>query len=379
MVSIDPAVEAEFRRGRDIWSTAREPVAQCSVHAMFGEVPGLRSQCVAGDIPGTRRGSVPLASMTDVAEHMAMARAAATNRKRGYTIRNYEEMCASSGFVAFPVSGESLVAYTVGLTKKALKYETVTDYVGTIKLESRLLSDYELSQMENERVRLALQASKRLLSNRSTKRTVTLDIDQVGLLAHLVPESGRARSTVAYLVGTMGLMRLKEVVSLKFSDITLGADGDYVAIKIRHSKTDQSGDGATVYVGCVSFPHHRRCEEHACALHRLVRMLATLKDSEREGRLFGATYTQLRKDINSLVTAVFSGKVDEGDEVGRKTSHSMRRTGVRLLVDANVRLEAIADYGRWKDVRTVQNNYMRDFSGRLGREKIYSSRMMHAH
>ncbi|KAF4739668.1 hypothetical protein FOZ62_029450, partial [Perkinsus olseni] len=54
------------------------------------------------------------------------------------------------------------------------------------------------------------------------------------------------------------------------------------------------------------------------------------------------------KDINCLLTAVFTGKLDEGDEVGEKTSHSMRRPGVRLLADANVRLEAIADYGRCK-------------------------------
>ncbi|KAF4740470.1 hypothetical protein FOZ62_015935, partial [Perkinsus olseni] len=145
-------------------------------------------------------------------------------------------------------------------------------------------------------------------------------------------------------------VRLKEVASLKFKDILFGANGGYVAIRIRQSKTDQSGD----------------CGEHACALHRLTRMLSTLKDSERRGSLFGATYAQLRKDINYLVTTVFTGKLDEGDEVGKKTSHSMRRTGVRLLADANVRLEAIADYGRWKDVRTVQNNYMRDYSGRLG-------------
>ncbi|KAF4686464.1 hypothetical protein FOZ63_028009 [Perkinsus olseni] len=367
MVKLDPTVEAELCRERDNWLVVQEEALPDAGKDVIDELPGVSSPAIPGRIPGTRR---------EIFEHMVLARAPSTNRKRGYTIRNYEDMCASSGITAFPVSGQSLVTYVVGLTKKALKYETVTDYVGTVKLESRRLSDYTLTQMENERVRLALQAAKRLLGNRSTKRTVTLDIDQVRLLAHLVPESGRSRSTVAYLVGTMGLLRLKEVVSLKFSDITLSAEGDYVAIKIRQSKTDQSGVGHTVYVGCVSYPNHRGCREHACALHRMVQMLSTLKDSQKRGSLFGATYSQLRKDINHLVTTVFTGRLEEGDEVGKKTSHSMRRTGVRLLADAMVRLEAIADYGRWKDVRTVQNNYMRDYSGRLGREKFYSSRML---
>ncbi|KAF4662144.1 hypothetical protein FOL47_006389, partial [Perkinsus chesapeaki] len=76
-------------------------------------------------------------------------------------------------------------------------------------------------------------------------------------------------------------------------------------------------------------------------------------ESERSGSLFGVSYSQLSKDIKYLVTTVFTGVLEEDEEIA----------------EANVRLEAIADYGRWKDVRTVQNNYMRDHSGRLGREK----------
>ncbi|KAF4728504.1 hypothetical protein FOZ63_006461 [Perkinsus olseni] len=374
MVSIDPAVEAEFRSERDSWLRVREEDLVATRNEVVDELPCPMPG--SDRLPAARRGTVPLVSAGDIARHMALSRAPTTNRKRFYTIRKYEDMCLSSGLTAFPVSGESLVAYVVGLTKKALMYETVTDYVGTVKVESRRLSNYELSQMENERVRLALQAAKRLLGNRSKERTVTLDIRQVRLLAHLVPKSGRPRSTVAYLIGTMGLLRLKEVASLKFADISFSANGDYLALRIRQSKTDQSGVGHTVYVGCASYPYDGDCHEHACALHRLLQMLSSLKDSERSGSLFGATYAQLRVDINYLVTTVFDGKLGEGDEVGKKTSHSMRRTGVRLLAEANVRLEAIADYGRWKDVRTVQNNYMRDYSGRLGREKFYSSRML---
>ncbi|KAF4649124.1 hypothetical protein FOZ61_001699, partial [Perkinsus olseni] len=49
------------------------------------------------------------------------------------------------------------------------------------------------------------------------------------------------------------------------------------------------------------------------------------------------------------VRTVFTGQLEEDDEVGKKTSHNMRRTGVRLLADAMVRLEAIADYARWTE------------------------------
>ncbi|KAF4713568.1 hypothetical protein FOZ62_026160, partial [Perkinsus olseni] len=178
MVKIDEAVADEFRRERTGWLVIPDDGARRSGVRTADRVPVVPPQHGVGRIPGSRRGTVPLVSAEEIGYHMALARAPSTNRKRGYTIRNYEDMCLSSGLVSFPVSGQSLTAYIVGLTKKALKYETVTDYVGTVKLESRKLSDYVLSQMENEQVRLALQAAKRLLGNRSTKRTVTLDISQ---------------------------------------------------------------------------------------------------------------------------------------------------------------------------------------------------------
>ncbi|KAF4741495.1 hypothetical protein FOZ63_005117 [Perkinsus olseni] len=365
---IDPAVEREFysHRARKAVVTERAIVPYTPIG-------------VAGQQRSRARGSsnrrLPDVDEMDISSHMECARAPSTNKKRGSVITRYVELCGRHTVESFPISSASLILFVVSLTKKALMYETVADYVNIVKVESRRYSEVQLSQTADEEVRLTLQAAKRLLGNRKKDRTVTLNVAQVRVLSYLTPESGRRRSTVAYLIGMMGLMRLKEVAALKLGDLAFGVRGDYVAIKIRSSKTDQSGVGRTIYIGCVSAPIPDSCTEHACAVHRLLRMIESFERLDRKDSLFGASYSQLSKDIKSLVTTTLDGNLDE-EEVGKRTSHSMRRTGVRLLADAGLRLEDIADYGRWKDVRTVQNNYMRDASGRPAREKSYSHRMM---
>ncbi|KAF4659085.1 hypothetical protein FOZ61_005014 [Perkinsus olseni] len=385
---IDPAVEREFYSHRASWvvGPSRRSRASSSSVTVSGKAVVTERAIVpytpigaAGQQRSRAGGSsnrrLPDVDEMDISSHMECARAPSTNKKRGSVITRYVELCGRHAVESFPISSASLILFVVSLTKKALMYETVADYVNIVKVESRRYSEVQLSQTADEEVRLTLQAAKRLLGNRKKDRTVTLNVAQVRVLSYLTPESGRRRSTVAYLIGMMGLMRLKEVAALKLGDLAFGVRGDYVAIKIRSSKTDQSGVGRTIYIGCVSAPIPDSCTEHACAVHRLLRMIESFERLDRKDSLFGASYSQLSEDIKSLVTTTLDGNLDE-EEAGKRTSHSMRRTGVRLLADAGLRLEDIADYGRWKDVRTVQNNYMRDASGRPAREKSYSHRMM---
>ncbi|KAF4652011.1 hypothetical protein FOL47_011306, partial [Perkinsus chesapeaki] len=252
---------------------------------------------------------------SDIDNHMQAARAPSTIRSRDSTLKGYKEVCDKHGFDPFP--------------------------------------------------------------NRKTKRTVTLSIDRLHTLNNLAPPSGRTTSVLAYLTGVMGLLRLKEVVALRFDDIEFSDTSSSLRIRIRQFKTDQSGSGDSVVVGCVTDLHSSKaCVDPLCVYHRLLQLLWVEKLDQSVGSsLFGLTYSQLSQDIKFLVeTAMDNNEVD--DEVGRKTSHSMRRTGVYLLSQAGISLEAIAEYGRWRDVNTVANHYMRGHSGREAREKVYCQKML---
>ncbi|KAF4685633.1 hypothetical protein FOZ60_006310 [Perkinsus olseni] len=99
---------------------------------------------------GRPRTGLPLVTDSDVQEHMDRARAPATNRKRFYTLRNYRELCVRQGNEPFPVTAVTLVEYIVSLTKKAIMYDTVCDYLGIVRVESRKFSESKFSQMEDE-------------------------------------------------------------------------------------------------------------------------------------------------------------------------------------------------------------------------------------
>jgi hypothetical protein len=68
--------------------------------------------------------------------------------------------------------------------------------------------------------------------------------------------------------------------------------------------------------------------------------------------------------LKELIIATISGTPSEG----RCTSHAMRRTGVRLMLEAGVPLATVAEIGRWKGTGTIEAAYASDASDRKSRE-----------
>ncbi|KAF4741222.1 hypothetical protein FOZ62_005894, partial [Perkinsus olseni] len=351
-----PSVEEEYRLRRGSLRKETNTVSG-------GHTP----QKMEARAPRQKRSrAMPEVSSSDIDNHMQAARAASTMRSRDSTLKGYKEVCDKHGFTHFPITADSMVCYIVSLTIKGLMWETVHNYTGKVKVESRLHETAPLSNADQEKIRLALHAAKRLLRNRKKKRTVTLTVKQLRQLLQLVPPSGKVENVLAYLTGVMALLRLKEVVALRNEDLTFNESDRSLHIHIRQSKTDQSGTGETVVVGCVNgLESSTSCASPFCIYHRLwVKKQQEEESSSDTSKLFETSYTQLSKDIKFLVEAVMAGSEVGQEEVGRKTSHSMRRTGVFLMSQAGISLEAIAEYGRWSDTSTVANHYMRDHSGR---------------
>ncbi|KAF4681279.1 hypothetical protein FOZ60_012347 [Perkinsus olseni] len=187
-----PSVEEEYRLRRG--SLRKEANTVSGGHTL---------QKMEARAPRHKRSrAMPEVSSSDIDNDMQAARAASTMRSRDSTSKGYKEVCDKHGFTHFPITADSMTA--------------------------------PLSNADQEKIRLALHAAKRLLRNRKKKRTVTLTVKQLRQLLQLVPPSG------------------KEVVALRNEDLTFNESDGSLHIHIRRSKTDQSGTGETVVVGCVN-------------------------------------------------------------------------------------------------------------------------------
>ncbi|KAF4746848.1 hypothetical protein FOZ63_012946 [Perkinsus olseni] len=343
----------------------------CQSNAPASQRSGLQGE---GNAVIQRQRSLRAVSERDTAMHLLHARAQSTNRCRATAINHYERFCRTQGTPSFPADPEALCGFIVALTQRGLMYETVKKYFDTVKVENRLWDPEKMTPLQKESIRLHLLASKRILRNRRRKRTVTLTKAQVELVSRSVPPSKRKESTTAYLLGVHALLRLKEVIALRKGDIEFiagQAGAHYMRVNVSQSKTDQSASGQYVIVGCRQ-KEGFHCGDPACAMHRVQQHLAA-RPGPLHASLFDVTYRQLSYDIQTLVEIALSDQTEV--VIGRKSSHSMRRTGVCLLANAEIPLESIAEYGRWQDVRTVANNYLRGQTTRGVQERGFANAM----
>jgi integrase len=138
------------------------------------------------------------------------------------------------------------------------------------------------------------------------------------------------------------MCRREELVSLRVEDIAEAGDGSG-SILIRRSKTDTTGEGATVYLSPLTM--------------RLV--TAWLKES---GLKAGAVFVSVHGAISvgeSLtaqnVTAILR-KVGKWiglpeEEYGRISGHSARVGAAQDLLALNIDLSSVMQAGRWRDTR----------------------------
>ncbi len=124
------------------------------------------------------------------------------------------------------------------------------------------------------------------------------------------------------------LLRGSEAAALRWRDIELRDDGT-ARVTIRHSKSDQEGEGATLFIG-----------RDATADLRAIRP----EESEPDQRVFGL------KSRPSITNRIRAAATAAGLE-GTFTSHSPRVGMATDLVAAGASLAAVQVAGRWKSSR----------------------------
>ena len=161
--------------------------------------------------------------------------------------------------------------------------------------------------------------------------------DQADLAAALAERGSLAgfRDAAIVAVASDAMLRVSEIAALAVADIALEEDGSG-RLAIRHSKTDQEGEGAVANVGA---PTVRRVRAWLAA--------AELADGPmfrrvRTGNVVGSARLGVR-----TVRAIITRRARAAGVEGRVSGHSLRIGAAQSLAAAGASVVEMQTAGRW--------------------------------
>lgn len=166
------------------------------------------------------------------------------------------------------------------------------------------------------------------------------------------PEAARRRAAVdCALVRVMrdGMLRRSEAAAITWADIERMEDGSG-RLQLRRSKTDQEGEGATLYLG-------RRTLEALEAIRQ---------DADAAAPVFGLSASQIARRIKAACEAA-------GLE-GRYSGHSARIGMARDLAATGCELPALMTAGRWASPKMPALYTRNEQAGRGAVARYYSQK-----
>jgi site-specific recombinase XerD len=290
-----------------------------------------------------RRAADAIVVMAPLADVATQAVAYAKRKHSEHTLRVYasqwrvfEEWCAARQLEPMPCAPPTLRLYLTDRSN-AVRPATLAQAISAIAYTHKQsgVAAGELPHLD-QAVQDTLSGIRRTHGT-AARRVAPLLAEDLRAVAQTLPDTLAGRRDRALLaVGFSGALRRSELVALRVSDIAFTAEG--LKVRVRRSKTDQEGKGATVGLPASRF-----------AASCPVRTLRAWLDAAgiREGRVFrslsngrlGKSLTDravasIIKDATAgaglATSAARSGKHDRDIMTqGRWLSHEMLATYVR--------------------------------------------------
>lgn len=193
-----------------------------------------------------------------VASFSAAAQSSATTRAYNADIRHFKQhggtVPATPAMVA-----EYLASFAGDLSIATLQHRIIAIH--------RAHTDVGLpSPAKDHLVKRTMQGIRRTLGTKQRRVTALVKDDMLEMMVHIEQQlpMRAARDKALLLIGFAGAFRRSELVALTIDDITPFDNG--VEIMIRRSKTDQEGNGRTVF---VPYARGQRCPVKA--LHEWIK------------------------------------------------------------------------------------------------------------
>jgi site-specific recombinase XerD len=287
-----------------------------------------------------------LASAADLAR---LEKADATRRAYGSDWRIFKSYCEERGALALPAAPVTVAAFLAWEDGRDSKPSTIGRRVAAVLYAHKLAS--LTSPTNDERVKAVMRGIRRKQGVAPVKKAPADSVMVLAMCANVGTGLASLRDRALLLLGFSIAARRSELVALDVADIVENEHG--LMVRIRRSKTDQEGHGATVAVpfGAIACPVKAlRAWLDAAGItngpiFRPVRTGGSVAATRLTGRSV-ASIVKVHAKRLGLDPAAFAG-------------HSLRAGFATSAASRGANLFKIMDVTRHKSVDTLRG-YVRD-------------------
>ena len=293
----------------------------------------------------------PLASRAR--DYIEAAHAPNTRRAYHSDWKHFTAWCAGHGLQALPAAAETVAMYLSDLAETH-KPATIGRKLVTIGQAHK--ADGHESPTEAAPVRAVWKGIRRVFGTAPDQKAAAVTEDIRAMVATLDESPMGRRDRALLLVGFAGALRRSELVALDRADVLITREG--VTLSIRHSKTDQEGEGAKVAILNGRNPE-------TCPVKALAVWLRTLKAHGHEG---GAVFRPVDRHGNigdgrlsgyAVALIVKRTATAAGLDPDTYAGHSLRSGFITSAARNQVSERLIMRQSRHKSER-VMRGYIRD-------------------
>lgn len=288
------------------------------------------------------------------AQRVAGARAANTLRALRSDLTLWTRWCRSARRLPLPARAADVAAF-VDAHAVARAPATLRRYVASVAALHRAAGVEDPTKAED--VRLALTAAGRAwAAARHAAGQGTRQRQAAGLteraVGHILASYGGdgparlidRRDVALLLVARDLLARRSELVALRVDDVAGATDGG-ATVTIRRSKTDQSGAGATAYLGAEAYAALRAWLEAAEVASGPVFRAVSARGRVGETALHAQKVPAIFKKLAQRAAPQLRRL---GVDLAHVSGHSCRVGMAQDLVGAGLELPAVMQAGRWQ-------------------------------
>ncbi len=301
------------------------------------------------------------AARARVAQALAASRSANTRMTYAIQWRLWSAWATAAGHAPLPANPLALAAYLTERGDAGAKIATIRTANAAIAAAHRAAGAESPTQDEGVRAVLSGLARIDRRFQRQAKGLSREDLAAIKATAERArggagghresAATARRRGRVDVALASImrdGLLRRSEAAALTWGDIEV--DDGSGQLHIRHSKTDQEGAGATLYLSPQT-------------MEALLRIRPALLDEQTS--VFGLSASQINRRVGAMAEAAGLS--------GAYSSHSPRVGMAQDLAAFGVELPSLMQAGRWEDPKMPARYTRSQAAGRGAVARYYAS------
>ena len=275
-------------------------------------------------------------------------KAASTRKAYGTDFRIFRTWCEARGVSALPAAPETVAAYLAAHAGTS-KASTLGRRIAAIRYAHKL-AGFALPT-DAESVKATMRGIRRIHGSARVRKAPAIASKLVGMVAAAPKKLAGLRDRALLLIGFGGALRRSELVALNVADIAETETG--LLVTIRHSKTDQEGEGATIAIarGDVACPVKAfRAWLDASG----IQAGPIFRPINKAGRVRSSRLTD-----RSVANIVKAYAARAGFDADKFSGHSLRAGFLTSAAGKGASIFKMMDVSRHKSVDTLRG-YVRD-------------------